>query len=107
MRSMHLRLLYWDRSEWSRIAGTSRSDWNEKVGRNVMPYLLLAYSHISPYIHTHIKMYLVLGVYVEDITAGKYKRTMVPYKKPNNADRQIVQEELNRVLTGTTTNYCY
>ena len=52
-------------------------------------------------------MYLVLGVYVEDITAGKYKRTMVPYKKPNNADRQIVQEELNRVLTGKTTNYCY
>jgi len=39
------------------------------------------------------------GLAVEDVTAGKYKRTMTPYKKPSPEDRQKVQDDLNSVLS--------
>jgi len=38
------------------------------------------------------------GISVEDITAGQYKRTLTPYKKPNNVDRLKVQQDMEMVL---------
>lgn len=38
------------------------------------------------------------GVVVEDVTAGKYKRTMTPYKKPNNEDRVKMKDDIEHVL---------
>lgn len=37
------------------------------------------------------------GVSVEDITAGQFKRTLAPYKKPVPADRAKVQDDINIV----------
>eukprot|EP00595_Chromulina_sp_UTEXLB2642_P003568 CAMPEP_0196764756 /NCGR_PEP_ID=MMETSP1095-20130614/6794_1 /TAXON_ID=96789 ORGANISM="Chromulina nebulosa, Strain UTEXLB2642" /NCGR_SAMPLE_ID=MMETSP1095 /ASSEMBLY_ACC=CAM_ASM_000446 /LENGTH=372 /DNA_ID=CAMNT_0042121119 /DNA_START=458 /DNA_END=1576 /DNA_ORIENTATION=+ len=39
------------------------------------------------------------GVSVEDITAGKYKRTLVPYKPATVDDRNKVKEDLEKVFT--------
>lgn len=38
------------------------------------------------------------GVSMEEITAGKFKRTIVPYKKPTYEDRAKVKEEIESVL---------
>lgn len=38
------------------------------------------------------------GVVVEDVTAGKYKRTMTPYKKPKDEDRHKMKEDIEHVL---------
>lgn len=38
------------------------------------------------------------GVVIEDVTAGKYKRTMTPYKKPTYEDRTKVKEEVENIL---------
>jgi signal peptide peptidase SppA len=38
------------------------------------------------------------GVVVEDITAGKYKRTLTPYKKPNEEDRSKMKSDIEHVL---------
>eukprot|EP01035_Chromulina_nebulosa_P017722 gene17722-23314_t len=39
------------------------------------------------------------GVSFEDITAGKYKRTLVPYKPATEDDRNKVKEDLEKVFT--------
>lgn len=39
------------------------------------------------------------GVVVEDLTAGKYKRTLTPYKKATEEDRKKVQSELEQILS--------
>jgi hypothetical protein len=44
------------------------------------------------------------GVSVEDVTAGRYKRTLTPYKKPTDADRLKLQDDINNVLVGTHCN---
>jgi signal peptide peptidase SppA len=38
------------------------------------------------------------GVAVEDITAGKYKRTLTPYKKTNEEDRRKMKEDVEVIL---------
>ncbi len=38
------------------------------------------------------------GVVVEDVTAGKYKRTMTPYKKTTEEDREKTQEDINTIF---------
>eukprot|EP00601_Ochromonadales_sp_CCMP2298_P004842 CAMPEP_0173175826 /NCGR_PEP_ID=MMETSP1141-20130122/4121_1 /TAXON_ID=483371 /ORGANISM="non described non described, Strain CCMP2298" /LENGTH=503 /DNA_ID=CAMNT_0014098099 /DNA_START=46 /DNA_END=1554 /DNA_ORIENTATION=- len=38
------------------------------------------------------------GVAVDDVTAGKYKRTMVPYRKATSGDRWKVQQDVDAVL---------
>lgn len=38
------------------------------------------------------------GVSVEDVTAGKYKRTMTPYKKPTEEDRQKMKNDVEEIL---------
>lgn len=38
------------------------------------------------------------GVEVEDITAGKFKRTMTPFKTPSEDDRSKVQSDLENIL---------
>lgn len=38
------------------------------------------------------------GIAVEEITSGKYKRTLVPYKTPTNADRDKVQQQADVAL---------
>lgn len=38
------------------------------------------------------------GVVVEDITAGKYKRTLTPYKKPRDEDRVKMKADIEQVL---------
>jgi len=38
------------------------------------------------------------GVQVEDVTAGRYKRTMTPYSKTSSADRYKVQQDVESVL---------
>lgn len=38
------------------------------------------------------------GVVVEDITAGKYKRTLTPYKKPKDEDRAKMKVDIENVL---------
>jgi serine protease SohB len=38
------------------------------------------------------------GITVEDVTAGKYKRTLTPYKKSSNEDRAKMKEEVEGVL---------
>eukprot|EP00981_Chlorochromonas_danica_P012849 scaffold5486_cov282-Ochromonas_danica.AAC.2 len=39
------------------------------------------------------------GITVEDVTAGKFKRTLTPYKKPTNEDRTKVKEDAEGILT--------
>lgn len=34
------------------------------------------------------------GIYVEDITAGQYKRTLTPYKAPTSSDRKKMQQDI-------------
>lgn len=36
-----------------------------------------------------------MGIEVEDITAGQFKRTMVPYKTPSDEDRSKVQQDVD------------
>jgi serine protease SohB len=38
------------------------------------------------------------GVVVEDVTAGKYKRTMTAYKKPTEEDRAKVKSDVEQIL---------
>lgn len=38
------------------------------------------------------------GVNVEDVTAGKYKRTLTPYKKPNEEDRRKMKDDVEMIL---------
>ncbi len=38
------------------------------------------------------------GVSVEDITAGKFKRTLTPYKKSSDKDRSKVQSDVDDIL---------
>jgi ClpP class serine protease len=38
------------------------------------------------------------GLMMEDVTAGKYKRTMTPYKKPNSEDRAKVKSDVEGIL---------
>ena len=38
------------------------------------------------------------GFSVEEITAGKHKRTLTPYKTPTSTDREKVQQELEDIL---------
>lgn len=38
------------------------------------------------------------GISWEDVTAGKYKRTMTPYKRNTDEEREKVQEDVNEVL---------
>lgn len=37
------------------------------------------------------------GISVDDITAGQYKRTLTPYKKPTAADRSKTQQDVNTI----------
>ena len=37
------------------------------------------------------------GVEVLDVTAGKYKRTVTPYKQPTDADRQKLEQDLDSI----------
>mmetsp|Transcript_21466 Transcript_21466/g.31135 ORF Transcript_21466/g.31135 Transcript_21466/m.31135 type:complete len:636 (-) Transcript_21466:136-2043(-) len=37
------------------------------------------------------------GIEVQDVTAGKYKRTLTPYRKSNGSDRRKLQQELEQV----------
>jgi signal peptide peptidase SppA len=39
------------------------------------------------------------GVVVEDVTAGKYKRTMTPYKKTTDQDRAKMKSDVESILT--------
>jgi len=41
------------------------------------------------------KLLDTMGVEVEDVTAGQFKRTMVPYKLPSAEDRAKVQQEVD------------
>ncbi len=38
------------------------------------------------------------GVVVEDVTAGKYKRTLTPYKKPRDEDRAKMKSDVENIL---------
>lgn len=38
------------------------------------------------------------GVSMEEVTAGRYKRTLTPYKKPTSGDRSKMQEDINVVF---------
>ena len=38
------------------------------------------------------------GVVVEDVTAGKYKRTLTPYKKPREEDRAKMKSDVENIL---------
>jgi ClpP class serine protease len=40
------------------------------------------------------------GLGVTEVTAGRFKRTLTPYKKPTDEDRLKVQEDLDLVLVG-------
>ena len=39
------------------------------------------------------------GISAEDVTAGKYKRTLSPYKEPNAEDREHVKKSVEAILT--------
>jgi len=61
----------------------------------------IAYNHITdicPLLNIH--SYLP----AEDVTAGKYKRTLSPYKEPNNNDRDHVQKSVEAILTEFKTH---
>ncbi len=38
------------------------------------------------------------GINVEDVTAGKFKRTLTPYKKPTDEDRKKMKEDVESIL---------
>lgn len=38
------------------------------------------------------------GISVEDVTAGKFKRTLTPYKKPTDEDRKKMKEDVESIL---------
>jgi serine protease SohB len=44
------------------------------------------------------KLLDIWGIKVEDVTAGKYKRTMVPYKESTSEDKKKVQQDVQSIL---------